>query len=509
MSDPAIPLIRCRGLTKRFGSLVANDGIDFSVAAGEIHALLGENGAGKSTLVKCLYGLLAPDAGSIEVRGRAVHLADPEQARALGIGMVFQHFSLFEELTVLENIALGTAGARADAALAARVAEVSRIYGLDIEVKRPVWTLSAGERQRIEICRCLLQDPRLIILDEPTSVLTPQEAESLFASLERLASHGAGILFISHKLEEVRRICSAATILRGGKVVGTADPRVETARSLASLMVGEGVSDVRPPPRHERGEALLEVENLTVLPDVVHGMPLSDVNLTVQAGEVVAIAGVAGNGQSEFFSVLSGEGGVVRRGRIRIAGRIVTGSSIGERRRLGAAYVPEARLGHATLPQRTLSENLVLSWHDTEKVGRLALNLRRLKQAVQTIIRRFDVRGPGEDPRAAQLSGGNLQKYIVGREIERKPKLLVVDQPTWGVDARAAALIRQTLVDLSAEGAAVLVITQDLDEAFEISDRIAVLTGGRMHPPVPTRMTDRDAVGMLMTQHHDGRGEAA
>lgn len=509
-SDAAAPLLlRCTGLTKRFGSLVANDSIDLSVRAGEIHALLGENGAGKSTLVKCLYGLLSPDSGSIEIRGRTVDLTDPEFARSLGIGMVFQHFSLFEEMTVLENIALGTAGARANTALAARVAEVSRTYGLEIDVKRPVWTLSAGERQRIEICRCLLQDPKLIILDEPTSVLTPQEAESLFASLEKLAQRGAGILFISHKLEEVRRICTAATILRGGKLVGTANPRVETARSLAALMVGEGVSDIRPSTRQEPGPAMLEMQGLTVMPDVVHGMPLIDINLNVHSGEIVAIAGVAGNGQSEFFSVLSGEGGVVRRGQITIAGRIVTASTIGERRKLGAAYVPEARLGHATLPQRALSDNLVLSWHDTEDVGGLTLKLRRLKDAVSAIIHRFDVRGPGTDPRAAQLSGGNLQKYIVGREIERKPKLLIIDQPTWGVDARAAALIRQTLVDIAASGTAVLVITQDLDEAFEISDRIAVLTAGRLHPPVATGETSRAAIGLLMTARHDGSGEAA
>lgn len=509
MTAPApIPLVRCRGLSKTFGTLKANDQVDLTVEQGEIHALLGENGAGKSTFVKMLYGLLKPDSGTIEWLGQQVEMADPEAARALGIGMVFQHFSLFDELTVLENIAIGTADARADAPFADRVRAVALEYGLELELDRPVWTLSAGERQRIEIARCLLQNPRLIVLDEPTSVLTPQEAENLFSTLERLRNKGAGILFISHKLEEVRRICTRATILRGGKVVAAADPRQETVRSLAALMVGEGVNDVRPPAAHATGEDRLSVRGLTVLPEIAHGIPLRNVDLSVRSGEVVAIAGVAGNGQSELFAALTGEGGTIEAGTIQIAGQDVTTATIGARRRLGAAYVPEGRLGHATLPQRSLSENITLSWHETEDVGGFFLSLDKLKRAAAGIIKRFDVRGPNADPRAAQLSGGNLQKYIVGREIERNPKLIVVDQPTWGVDARAAALIRQTLVDLAGAGAAVLVITQDLDEAFEMSDRIAVICAGRMHAAVPTRMTNREAIGLLMTSA-ESHGEAA
>ena len=496
---PVQPLIRCVGITKRFGSLVANDAVELTVLPGEIHALLGENGAGKSTLVKMLYGLMKPDAGHIEWKGRRVDLANPEAARALGIGMVFQHFSLFDDLSVLENIALGTPGARADAALADRVTRVARTYGLDLNLERPVWTLSAGERQRIEIARCLLQEPELIVLDEPTSVLTPQETETLFASLETLRARGAGLLFISHKLEEVRRLCSAATILRGGKVVAHADPRAETAASLARLMVGEGVSDVRAKAAVGSGPAFLVVDRLSVKPEISHGIPLREVSLTVRSGEVVAIAGVAGNGQSELFAALSGEGGMITAGTITLDGADVTRLAIGQRRRLGAAYVPEGRLGHATLPQRSLSDNITLSWHETENVGGWFLSLERLKQAAGAIIHRFDVRGPSTDPRAAQLSGGNLQKYIVGREIERKPRLIIVDQPTWGVDARAAALIRQTLVDIARDGAAVLVITQDLDEAFEISDRIAAICGGVLHTPVATASTTREAVGLKMT----------
>lgn len=508
-SDTDQPLVRCVGLTKRFGSLVANDGVSLDVTPGEVHALLGENGAGKSTFVKMLYGLLKPDAGRIEFLGRAVTLDSPEQARRLGIGMVFQHFSLFEELNVLENIALGTENARADDVLAARVTEIAVEYGLDLDLERPVWTLSAGERQRIEIARCLLQHPKLLVLDEPTSVLTPQEADNLFASVRKLAGSGAGILFISHKLEEVRQICTRATVLRGGKVVAAADPRQETARSLAALMVGEGVAELRPAAAPAKGAVTLEVRDLEAKPEVVHGIALKKIDFAVKAGEVLAIAGVAGNGQSELFGALSGEIGRIGGGSITIAGEDVTHAAIGARRRLGAAFVPEARLGHATLPQRSLSENMLLSWHDTENVGGWFLNMDRLRDAAAAIIKRFDVRGPGRDPRAAQLSGGNLQKYIVGREIERNPKLLVVDQPTWGVDARAAALIRQTLINLAASGAAVVVITQDLDEAFEISDRIAVMCAGVLHPPLETRATTREAVGLLMTSHRNGGEEAA
>jgi simple sugar transport system ATP-binding protein len=502
-APPRVPLIRCTGLTKRFGSLVANDSVSLTVEQGEIHALLGENGAGKSTLVKTLYGILKPDAGTIEWQGRPVELPNPEAARKLGIGMVFQHFSLFDELTVLENIALGTPGARADEELAARVDRVARTYGLALEPHRPVWTLSAGERQRIEIARCLLQEPKLIVLDEPTSVLTPQESETLFASLETLRAQGAGILFISHKLEEVRQICSMATILRGGKLIAHADPRKETARSLASLMVGEGVNEVKTRHRESAGPVCLAVSGLSVKPEISHGIPLKAIDLEVRAGEVVAVAGVAGNGQSELFAALSGEGGEVKAGTVRLRDRDVTRTDIGERRRLGAAFVPEGRLGHATLPQRSLSENIALSWHETEDVGGFFLSADKLKAAAAAVIKQFDVRGPSSDPRAAQLSGGNLQKYIVGREIARNPKLIIVDQPTWGVDARAAALIRQTLVDLARAGAAVLIITQDLDEAFEMSDRISVICGGTMHPPVATATTDREAIGLRMTSAYE------
>lgn len=496
--------VRLSGITKSFGTLLANSAVDLVLRSGEIHALLGENGAGKSTLVKILYGLLAPDSGEIRIGGEAVTLASPREARARGIGMVFQHFSLFEDFTAIDNIAIPLEGATANRALREQVRAKAAHFGLAIDLDRPVHTLSAGERQRIEILRALMQDPKLLILDEPTSVLTPSESEALFRTLDILAAEGAGILFISHKLEEVRRLCTVATVLRAGRVVAEADPREVSARELAALMVGEGIGELRAAPAHDFGEAILACEKLAVDPDTVHGIRLSGVNLTVRAGEIVAIAGVAGNGQSELYAAISGEGGRVTGGSIRIAGKDMTRADINDRRRAGAAFVPEARLGQATLPQASLSENIVLSWHATEDIGGgtfggMFLNRARLNGIAFAIIRKFDVRTPSPDPAAAQLSGGNLQKYIVGREVMRKPGLIVIDQPSWGVDARAATHIRQTLIDLAAEGAAVLVITQDLDEALTLADFIVVMREGELSAALPVREVTRDEIGMLMT----------
>ncbi|MCZ8187808.1 MAG: ABC transporter ATP-binding protein [Beijerinckiaceae bacterium] len=501
--------IRLAGITKAFGALKANDHVDLTLHAGEIHALLGENGAGKSTLMKILYGLLRPDSGEIRINGQRVTLPSPRAARAQGIGMVFQHFSLFEDFTALENIAIPLDGRTADATLRAEVEAKARHFGLAIALDRPVHTLSAGERQRIEILRALMQEPQVLILDEPTSVLTPDEAEALFATLETLAAEGAGILFISHKLEEVRRLCSRATILRGGKVVAETDPRAVSAADLAALMVGEGVLDLRPVAEHALGEPLLELHGLSVATEGVHGVTLRDIDLTVRAGEVVAIAGVAGNGQSELYAAMSGEGGRVLSGEIRIAGQDVTRRDINARRMLGAAFVPEARLGQATLPQGPLSENVILSWHATGSLGRWLLDTVRTGAVARKVIERFDVRTPSPDPQAAQLSGGNLQKYVVGREIERQPRLMIVDQPSWGVDARAATHIRQTLLDLAASGAAVLVISQDLDEAMAMADRIAVMHGGHLSAARPVPALSRAEIGLLMVQGENAARGAA
>ncbi len=503
--SPAVqPLVELRGITKRYGDLLANDGIDLAIAPGEIHALLGENGAGKSTLVKILYGVVEPTAGEIRWQGRPVTIGSPVQARALGLGMVFQHFSLFDEMTVAENIAVALSEDWSLGKVRAKLADVSRAYGLSLEPDRAVWTLSAGERQRIEIVRCLLQNPKLLILDEPTSVLTPQESEHLFTTLDRLAAEGCAILYISHKLEEVRRLCRTATILRGGRVVGTLDPRQRSAREIAALMVGGEVGEVRATrARGPQGE-VLRVSGLSLAPASLHGKALVDIDLTVSAGEIVGIAGVAGNGQSELFAALSGERLSGTASAITIAGRACGTAGIDERRRLGAAFVPEERLGHAAAPTHRLSENTLVSHHGGGEVNRSGfIVLDSAKRLARAIIQSFDVRTPEGDPQARKLSGGNLQKFVIGREMVKKPKLLVVDQPTWGVDAGAARLIRQALVDLAAQGSAVLVISQDLDELFEIADRLAVIHDGRLSPLRPAAEWTREAIGLEMLGTRD------
>jgi ABC-type uncharacterized transport system ATPase subunit len=497
--EPASPLLAVRGITKRFGSFTANDCVTLGLTQGEVHALLGENGAGKSTLVKMLYGLLAPTEGEILWQGAPITLPNPNAARALGIGMVFQHFSLFDNLTVAENIALVMPQTVKLNDVPGRIDQISRAYGMGLEPNRPVWSLSAGERQRIEIARCLLQDPKVLILDEPTSVLTPQEAEKLFETLDRLKAEGRALLYISHHLEEVKRLCDRATILRLGKVVGTCDPRAETARSLAALMVGTQIAEVRAAGAHALGKERLVVSNLDAPSPSLHGVSLKHVSLAVKGGEVFGVAGVAGNGQSELFANLSGESLAPRADAILIDGASVGGLGISERRARNAGFVPEERNGHAAAPDFTLSENIVLTGHGSNGLTQMGfINGAAARAQSQKVIAAFDVRKSGADPLARTLSGGNLQKFVVGREILREPALLVINQPTWGVDALAAATIRQALLDLCARGVAVLIISQDLDELFEISDRIAVIHTGELSQALPARSVTREEIGLLM-----------
>src|SRR6185369_8052074 len=448
------PLLQTLGLTKRYGDFLANDSIDIDIWPRQIHALLGENGAGKSTLVKTIYGLIQPSEGEMRWQGERMVLSGPSEARSRGIGMVFQHFSLFDNLTVAENVALGLDGKESFKDLSARLEQLSKTYGLPLDPRREVWQLSVGERQRIEIVRALMQDPKFLILDEPTAVLTPQEADQLFIVLERLKAEGRAILYISHKLEEVKRLCDTATILRGGKKISTCNPKAETAASLARMMVGTEIKEVKAAAGRETTVPRLVVNDLNLEPDDPHGVRLKHISLELKGGEILGIAGVAGNGQDEFFAALSGERLLKEPGTIVIDGVACGHLSITERRKLGAAFVPEERLGHAAAPRMKLSENALLTGHAAGgMVNHGFVNIQATLRTVDRTTEAFDVRKARRDPEAASLSGGNLQKFVVGREILRNPAVLVVNQPTWGVDAGAAAVIRQALIDLAASGA--------------------------------------------------------
>ena len=494
-------LLCVEGLTKAYPGVVANADVSFAIRAGEVHALLGENGAGKSTLVKMIYGLVRPDQGRMVLRGAPYAPHEPRAARAAGVALVFQHFSLFEALNVAENVALGMENPPRQGALAARIRQVSQDYGLPLDPARLVGDLSAGERQRVEIIRCLLQDPKLLIMDEPTSVLTPQEVAILFQTLRKLASEGTAILYISHKLEEIRALCDEATILRRGRVVATCTPRDRTARALAELMVGA----VLTPPKRSGGRlgpVSLEVRHLAVGSPNLFGTSLKDISFSVQRGEILGIAGVAGNGQDELMLALSGE---LRGVRDAVLIDAVGLGDLGpaERRRAGLCTAPEERLGHAAAPDMSLTENALLSGAVRKGLTRRGfIDWPATRTFAKQVVERFDVRTPGIGTAARALSGGNLQKFVIGRELLQGPLVLVVNQPTWGVDAAAAAAIRQALIDRAAAGAAIVVISQDLDELLEITDRFAALNGGRLSVPCPTQGLTVDAIGLMMGGAH-------
>lgn len=498
MAQASPYLLQLDGITKSFPGVRANDDISFAVGHGEVHALLGENGAGKSTFVKIIYGILRPDSGAMHLHGETFTPASPAEARAHGIGMVFQHFSLFEALTVAENIALGISPELAKGDLRGRIIEVADYYGLRLDPDHRIGDLSVGQRQRVEIVRCLLQNPRLIIMDEPTSVLTPQEVEQLFTTLRKLASEGCSILYISHKLEEIRQLCERATILRGGKVVATCTPAEETAKSLAELMIGNIVI----PARREAGDlgdVRLELNDLSLESAHQFGIDLKNVSLKLRAGEIIGIAGVAGNGQEELMEALIGERAVSPASAIACCDQPIGQLGPDARRKLGLCFVPEERLGHAAVPGMSLVENAALSARTRKGLVKSGfLNWSSSARFAGDIVARFDVRTAGVEHAARSLSGGNLQKFVVGREILQQPDVLIVAQPTWGVDAGAAADIHKALIALADNGAAILIVSQDLDELLAVCDRIAVIADGRLTPARNVAELTVEAIGIAM-----------
>ena len=490
-------LLSLQGISKQYPAVLANDRISLEVMPGQIHAILGENGAGKSTLMKIIYGAVQPDQGEIQFQGQVVHIRNPQQARQLGISMVFQHFSLFDTLTVAQNVWLGLDKSLSLAEVTRRIQDKAAAYGLDLEPERPVHTLSVGEMQRVEIIRALLCEPRLLILDEPTSVLTPQAVEKLFAVLRQLVSEGCSILYISHKLHEIRALCTHCTVLRGGRVSGACDPRQETNASLSQMMIGSEPPAVVHQQRL-RGELVLEVHDLSLPRLDPFGTHLSSVSLQVHQGEIVGIAGVSGNGQRELLYALSGEDVRAAPQSIRLDGRAVGQQDPAQRRAQGLHFVPDERLGRGAVPSLSLAHNLLLT--RSEAVGALGwVDMARLADQARGIIAHYQVKAGGTQAAAQSLSGGNLQKFIVGREIDANPRLLIVSQPTWGVDVGAASQIRTALMALRDAGCAVLVVSEELDELFELCDRMHVMAQGRLSPSLPRDEATVAKIGSWMS----------
>jgi simple sugar transport system ATP-binding protein len=496
-------LLSLHGVSKRYGKVQANAEIDLTVEAGSIHAVLGENGAGKSTLMKLIYGVETPDAGQIAWNGAPVLLNSPGEAQKLGIGMVFQHFSLFETLSVVQNVSLLVPGSKA--ALSSRIRELGTAFGLSVDPDAMVHTLSVGERQRVEIIRCLLLEPKLLILDEPTSVLPPQSVALLFETLRSLQAKGMAILFISHKLTEVRELCDTATILRAGRVTARVDPRAHDNSDLARMMIGRDIPKVSAESAHRIGEERLVLNRLNLPRQTRFGTALRDISLSVKSGQIVGIAGISGNGQAELAAAISGEVTVAEADAITLMGKPSGLLSAAGRRGLGFAFIPEERLGRGAVPQMSLADNTLLTAHGTGLVRRGFIRRAAERALTTRIIADFDVRTTGPDVDAGNLSGGNLQKFMLGREIMLAPKVMLAAQPTWGVDIGAATAIRRKLIEMRDQGTAILVISEELEELFEICDVLHVLHAGHLSGPRDPHVTTAAEIGALMTgTGHEG-----
>ncbi len=507
MSQPsAAPAIAMRGITKRFGNVVANDQVDFSAAWGEVHALVGENGAGKSTLMSILAGLYRPDEGVVEVDGQHAQFRSPRDAIAHGIGMVYQHFMLVDTFSVAENVVMGerTGGVSLQLPrVEKRLAELGESYGLDVDPKAKIWQLSVGEQQRVEILRLLYLGARILVFDEPTAVLTPQEAHSLIRTLRGLAAQGFTVIFISHKLDEVLEVADQISVLRRGRVVATMPAQGTDRRALARLMVGRDLAQIVEDPRHEphesvaMGDTVLSLRDVTAIGD--KGVPaLKQVSLEIHAGETLGVAGVAGNGQSELAEIVTG----LRRttaGAIQVAGRDVTNRPAGEIARAGVAHVPEDRLATGLIGGMDLSANAILREYAHPPLAQGPfLSGGSVATFTDNLITRHDVKAPGRWARLRTLSGGNQQKLLLGRELNGAPRLIVAVHPTRGVDIGATEAIHAALRAQRTRGAATLLISEDLDELLALSDRIAVMFDGKVMGVLPARGADREQIGLLM-----------
>ncbi len=497
-----IDQLQMRGIVKRFPGVLAVDHVDFDVRAGEIHALLGENGAGKSTLMKILYGLYQPNGGAIMLSGQPVQINSPQEAIQQGIGMIHQHFMLVPSLTVAENVALGmksSRGIRLDLDLISqRLRELSERYHLKVNPELPVWQLAVGEQQRVEILRAIYKGAALLILDEPTAVLTPQEVDDLFRILQQMAADGHALIFISHKLHEVLAISQRVTVLRDGRRVACIPTEGATKRTLAEMMVGRPVVLQYERPAAQVNEARLQLEHVGALSDRGDA-GLSDISLKVQGGEIVGVAGVSGNGQQELAQVVAGLR-PASEGRVLLDGQDVTGYSSAAIHKRGLAYIPEERMIDGVIKDFTVAENYVL--HDHGRVpfvrGRIFMKFRTISDSCREAIRAYEIKTPGTDVPIKNLSGGNIQKLVLARELSRHPRVLIAAQPTRGVDIGASEYIHRRLLDERAKGTAILLISEDLDEIRALSDRIAVMYEGRIVRIVDNETTSVEQLGAMM-----------
>ncbi len=502
---PRIESLELRGITKRFPGVLANDRVNFDVKAGEVHALLGENGAGKSTLMKTVYGLYHPDEGEILLNGKPIRISSPNDSIHLGIGMIHQHFMLVPSLTVAENVALGlpsTRGALTDLdVVSKRIIELAKIYGLKIDPNAYVWQLSVGQQQRIEIIKALYRGAALLILDEPTAVLTPQEVDELFIIMRQMTQDGHALIFISHKLREVVEISQRVSVLRDGKMIGTRKTSETTKQDLANWMVGREVIFAPERGNIQRGEVRLKLENVHCGSD--RGAPgLRGVSLEICSGEILGIAGVSGNGQRELADSITGLR-KISAGKVILEGAEITNLPPAEITERMLSYIPEERMRDGMIKDFTVAENMILREHHKEPFSRYGfLNLKNISSNADALIKKFHVKTPSQETLAKNLSGGNIQKVVLARELSRNPRAIIAAQPTRGLDIGATEYVRERLLEQRKQGAAIALISEDLDEILALSDRIAVMYEGAVMDIVPRNEATPQRLGMLMAGVH-------
>jgi len=493
--------VEMTGIVKRFPGVLANDNINFDVYAGEVHALLGENGAGKSTLMKILYGLYHPNEGEIRIDEVPANIQSPSDAIELGIGMIHQHFMLVPTLTVAENVALGLSSSRGPMTdidqVSERIIQLAEVYGLQVDPHVLVWQLSVGQQQRVEIIKALYRGAALLILDEPTAVLTPQEVDELFVIFRKMSDDGYAMIFISHKLHEVLSISDRVTVLRDGRVVGERNIAGTTKNDLANLMVGRDLGMKQDRPEMAEGEIRLSVKDLRAESD--RGtQALNGINLDVRSGEILGLAGVSGNGQTELAEVINGLRAAAG-GKVFLDSKDVTGKDTASLINNGMSYIPEERMRDGMIKDFSVSENLILREHSKQPFSKYSfLKFKEIERQSDELIDSFNVKTPSQDTKVKNLSGGNIQKLVLARELSRQPRVLIAAQPTRGLDIGATEYVHQRLIEQRSEGTATLLISEDLDEILALSDRISVIYEGKIMGEVSSEQADPEKIGLMM-----------